>query len=90
VRRPKLYIASREDITGGRITDIYFVRTKKILEAKGLKNLRVRMEVHVSDLPRGYDWAVFARPNPSNGDTGIYRYHQAPLEGKRYVKLLSL
>jgi nicotinate phosphoribosyltransferase len=60
VRRPKLYIASREDITGGRITDIYFVRTKKILEAKGLKNLRVRMEVHVSDLPRGYDWAVFA------------------------------
>jgi len=60
VRRPKLYIAGREDIVGGRITDIYFVRTKKILEAKGLKDLRVRMEVHVSDLPRGYDWAVFA------------------------------
>lgn len=60
MRRPKLYIAGREDIVGGRITDIYFVRTKKILEAKGLKDLRVRMEVHVSDLPRGYDWAVFA------------------------------
>jgi nicotinate phosphoribosyltransferase len=60
VGRPRLYVASKEDIAGGRITDIYFVRTKRILEAKGLRDLRVRMEVHVSDLPKGYDWAVFA------------------------------
>jgi len=60
VRKPRLYVAGKEDIASGKITDIYFVRTKRILEAKGLKDLRVRIEVHVSDLPRGYDWAVFA------------------------------
>jgi len=57
---PRLYIASEEDIINGKITDVYFVRTRKILEAKGLDKVRVRMEVHVSDLPRGYDWAVYA------------------------------
>jgi len=26
-----------------------------------------------------------ARPSPSNGNTNIYRYHQVPLEGKRFI-----
>ncbi len=56
----KLYVASEKDILQGRVTDIYFVRTKKIIEAKGLSNIKVRMEIHTGDLPRGYDWAVYA------------------------------
>ncbi len=56
----KLYIASEKDILQGRVTDIYFLRTKKIIEAKGLTDVRVRMEIHTGDLPRGYDWAVYA------------------------------
>ncbi|MCD6278834.1 MAG: nicotinate phosphoribosyltransferase [Desulfurococcales archaeon] len=56
----RLYIASEKDILEGRITDIYFVRTKKIIEAKGLSNIKVRMEIHTGDLPKGYDWAVYA------------------------------
>ncbi|MEM4514175.1 MAG: nicotinate phosphoribosyltransferase, partial [Ignisphaera sp.] len=56
----RFYIASEEDILNGKITDIYFVRTKKILKAKGLENVRVRMEVHVLDLPKGHEWAVYA------------------------------
>ncbi|MCD6340912.1 MAG: nicotinate phosphoribosyltransferase [Desulfurococcales archaeon] len=56
----KLYIASEKDILQGRVTDIYFLRTKKIIEAKGLTNVRVRMEIHTDDLPRGYEWAVYA------------------------------
>lgn len=56
----RFYIAREEDILNGRITDIYFVRTKKIVKAKGLEKLRVRMEVHVLDLPKGYQWAVYA------------------------------
>lgn len=56
----RFYIASEEDILNGKITDIYFLRTKKILKAKGLENVRVRMEVHVLDLPKGYEWAVYA------------------------------
>ena len=43
----------------GIITDIYFVRTKKILEAKRLRK-KIRMEYHVVKLPRGFEWAVFA------------------------------
>ena len=58
--RPRLYAAGEDDIVSGRITDIYFVRTRRILEAKGLLDVRIRMEVHVSDLPRGYEWAVYA------------------------------
>ncbi|MCS7099361.1 MAG: nicotinate phosphoribosyltransferase [Sulfolobales archaeon] len=58
--KPRLYVASEEEITSGAITDVYFARTKKILEAKGLDRVRVRMEVHISDLPKGYEWAVYA------------------------------
>jgi len=43
----------------GVVTDIYFVRTKKILEAKRLRK-KIRMEYHVVKLPRGFEWAVFA------------------------------
>ena len=57
---PRLYIASIDDIRGGKVTDIYFVRTKKILREKGLCNIRVRAELHVYSLPRGYEWGVFA------------------------------
>ncbi|MEM3948218.1 MAG: nicotinate phosphoribosyltransferase [Zestosphaera sp.] len=56
----RFYIAREEDILSGKITDIYFVRTKRIIKAKGLEGLRVRMEVHVLNLPEGYQWAVYA------------------------------
>ncbi len=58
--KPKLYVAKEGDILEGRITDIYFVRTKKILEEKGLTDVKVRMEIHTGGLPRNYDWAVYA------------------------------
>ncbi len=53
------YIASEKDILKGIVTDIYFVRTKKILDKYGIRK-RVRMEVHVYNLPKGYEWAVYA------------------------------
>jgi nicotinate phosphoribosyltransferase len=55
----RLYVASEEDVLSGIVTDIYFVRTKKILEAKRLRK-KIRMEYHVVKLPRGFEWAVFA------------------------------
>ena len=58
--RPRLYVAPPEDIVSGRITDVYFRRTRRILEAKGLCGTRVRAEFHAYSLPRGYEWAVFA------------------------------
>jgi nicotinate phosphoribosyltransferase len=56
----KLLIASEDEVLRGEITDIYFDRTVEILKKKGLEELKVRMEVHLYGLPRGYNWAVFA------------------------------
>lgn len=56
----RLYIASSDDILQGRVTDIYFIRTKEILIKKGLADVRVRMEFHVNGVPRGYEWVVYS------------------------------
>jgi len=58
--RPRIYAASIDDILGGLVTDVYFERTRRIVEAAGLGDVRVRMEVHAYSLPKGYEWAVFA------------------------------
>ncbi len=50
-------MASEEDILEGRTTDIYFVRTKEILEKNNVKR-RVYAEFTVMNPP--YDWVVFA------------------------------
>lgn len=57
---PRMYVLSVDDIVAGRATDIYFVRTKYILERSGLCNKVVRYELHTYGLPKGYEWAVFA------------------------------
>jgi len=53
------YIVSWDEIKEGTVTDVYFTRTRHILEKAGLKK-KVRMELHVNSLPQGYEWAVFA------------------------------
>lgn len=55
----RIYTASEEEIIRGEVTDIYFVRTVKILRAKGVRK-KVRMEFHTTSLPHGYEWAVYA------------------------------
>ncbi|OYT61208.1 MAG: nicotinate phosphoribosyltransferase [Thermofilum sp. ex4484_15] len=50
--------ASYEDIKKGRTTDIYFLRTVKVLESDGLGNVEVHAEVTPSGLPKGYKWAL--------------------------------
>lgn len=58
--KPRIYAASIEDIKNGLVTDIYFERTRRIVEEAGLADVRVRMEVHAYSMPKGYDWAVLA------------------------------
>ncbi len=53
-------IPSIDEIREGLVTDVYFYRTKRVLEHAGLQDVRVRMEVHSYKLPSGYKWAVFA------------------------------
>jgi nicotinate phosphoribosyltransferase len=55
----KLFIADEKDIRSGSTMDIYFGRTKRILEAKGLERTNVWAEFTASALPNGWPWAVF-------------------------------
>ncbi len=54
----RFFIASSEEIKEGKTTDIYFVRTRQVLKAKGLDKVWVVAEVTVSKLPDGSPWAV--------------------------------
>lgn len=51
------YIAHEEDIKAGKTTDVYFIRTRKILEAKGIHK-KVLADVTTTSLPHG--WGVLA------------------------------
>jgi len=53
------HTATWKDVKEGLVTDIYFERTKKILEAKGV-DLHVRTEFVAHVLPSNWSWAVFA------------------------------
>lgn len=53
------YILTEEEIKSGKVTDIYFTRTKEILEKKGIKR-DVVAEIYTKSLPRDWKWAVFA------------------------------
>ena len=56
----KLHIADTEQIRSGDVTDVYFVRTEKILREKNLDK-QVCMEIFLKNLPeRQYRWGVFA------------------------------
>lgn len=54
----RFQIASDEEIKRGGTTDVYFVRTKEILQAKGLADIDVVMEATAGELPNGWPWAV--------------------------------
>ncbi len=55
----ELFIADEKNVRSGSTMDIYFERTKKILDEKGLGNTDVWAEFTCSSLPRGWPWAVF-------------------------------
>jgi len=51
-----LFTADFDDVRSGKVTDVYFERTRRILEAKGIRK-RVRAEFMAKSLPSG--WGVF-------------------------------
>ncbi|NJE49343.1 nicotinate phosphoribosyltransferase [Thermococcus sp. 9N3] len=53
------YIAHEEDIKAGKTTDVYFIRTKKILTEKGIHR-KVFADVTTTSLPKGWKWGVLA------------------------------
>ena len=54
----RLFAASEKEIRGAYTTDVYFERTKKILNAKGLERTEVWAEFTLGSLPNKWPWAV--------------------------------
>ncbi|MEO2151117.1 MAG: nicotinate phosphoribosyltransferase [Thermococcus sp.] len=55
----EFYIAHEEDIKAGKTTDVYFIRTRKILTEKGIHK-KVFADVTTTSLPNGWKWGVLA------------------------------
>ncbi len=53
------HLAGAEDILSGKVTDVYFERTKKILHSLG-KDARVNVEFVVKKFPALNNWGIFA------------------------------
>uniref|UniRef100_A0A7C4AK64 nicotinate phosphoribosyltransferase n=1 Tax=Thermodesulfovibrio aggregans TaxID=86166 RepID=A0A7C4AK64_9BACT len=53
------HIANYDEIIKGKVTDVYFERTLKILKQKGI-NPSVKAEVVAKSFPAEWRWAVFA------------------------------
>jgi nicotinate phosphoribosyltransferase len=51
-------VATEEEIKNADTTDIYFIRTKEILEKEGLSELRVTAEITTGGLPNQWDWGI--------------------------------
>jgi nicotinate phosphoribosyltransferase len=54
----RFHYATDEEIKKGETTDIYFARTKQVLEAKGLDKLHVVAEVTPGELPKAWPWGI--------------------------------
>jgi nicotinate phosphoribosyltransferase len=60
---PKLrrfQVATDDEIKNAETTDVYFTRTKEILEKEGLSDLTVTAEITSGSLPRNWDWGILA------------------------------
>ncbi len=53
------YTATEQEIKTGEVTDVYFIRDKKILETKGIRK-QVLGETVAHGLPQSWPWAIFA------------------------------
>lgn len=55
----RLFIADENDVRNGYTMDVYFERTKRILESCGLSGIKVCAEITGSSLPCNWNWGVF-------------------------------
>jgi len=56
----RFHIATESEIKDAATTDIYFERTKDILEKEGLADVKVTAEVTTGALPRNWEWGILA------------------------------
>ena len=53
-------VASDEEIKNAETTDVYFTRTKEILEKEGVSDLHVTAEITTGALPKNWEWGILA------------------------------
>ena len=56
----KFQVATEDEIKNAETTDVYFTRTKEILEKEGLSDLHVTAEITTGSLPRNWEWGILA------------------------------
>jgi nicotinate phosphoribosyltransferase len=56
----KFQVATEDEIKNAETTDVYFTRTKEILEKEGLSDLRVTAEITTGSLPGNWEWGILA------------------------------
>ncbi|HVH15920.1 MAG TPA: nicotinate phosphoribosyltransferase [Candidatus Angelobacter sp.] len=56
----KFHTATEEEIKSAETSDVYFERTKEILEKEGLSNIHVTAEITTSSLPKNWEWGILA------------------------------
>ncbi len=56
----KFQVASDDEIKSAQTTDVYFTRTKEILEKERLSDLRVTAEITTGSLPKNWEWGILA------------------------------
>jgi len=56
----KFYTATEEEIKQAETSDVYFERTKEILEKEGLSNIHVTAEITTGSLPKNWEYGILA------------------------------
>ena len=56
----KFHTATEEEIKKAETSDVYFERTKEILEKEGLSNIHVTAEITTGSLPKNWEYGILA------------------------------
>src|SRR5438132_9606758 len=56
----KFHIATEEEIKNAQTSDVYFERTKEILEKEGLSDIHVTAEITTGSLPKNWEYGILA------------------------------
>ena len=56
----KFHTATEEEIQKAETSDVYFERTKEILEKEGLSNIHVTAEITTGPLPKNWEYGILA------------------------------
>jgi nicotinate phosphoribosyltransferase len=60
VNTRKFHTATEEEIKSAQTSDVYFERTKEILEKEGLSDIHVTAEITTGSLPKNWEWGILA------------------------------